>query len=144
MPLTIFVAHHMFKERSLKTTYIKITAAILAIAVIAGCAEGTVVVTGERRAAISAEKVQLYAVAPQIPYQIIALVNASSGNGWTDQQSIDYAIDELKNQAAAVGANGVILGQPGSKTGGFVMIGDVAVPYDEKTVSGIAIYISEN
>lgn len=116
-------------------------AAILVIAAITGCADGTTVITGERRAAISAEEVQLYSAAPQSKYQVIALVNASSGNGWTDQQSIDYAVEELKNQAAAVGANGVILGQPGSQTGGFVMSGNVAIPYDEQTVSGTAIYI---
>jgi hypothetical protein len=116
-------------------------AAILAIAAITGCADGTTVITGERRAAISAEEVQLYSAAPQSQYQVIALVNASSGNGWTDQQSIDYAVEELKNQAGAVGANGVILGQPGSQTGGFVMSGNIAIPYDEQTVSGTAIYI---
>ncbi len=126
----------------MKTTSIRNTAAILALLIIAGCAEGTAVVTGERRAAISPEQVQLYSVAPQAPYQVIALVNASSGNGWTDQQSLDYAVEELKNQAAAVGANGVVLGQPGSQTGGFVMAGNTAVPYDEKTVSGAAIYVS--
>ncbi|WP_375698586.1 hypothetical protein [Pseudophaeobacter sp. TrK17] len=115
--------------------------AMLAITGVVGCAEGTTVVTGERRAAISAGEVQLFSAAPKTPYQTIALVNAKSGNGWTSQQSIDYAVDELKNQAAAVGANGVILGQPGSQLGGFVMSGSVAIPYDEQTVSGIAIYI---
>ena len=70
------------------------------------------------------------------------MVNASSANGWTDQQSVDYAVDELKKQAAAVGANGIIMGQPGSQVGGFVMSGNIAVPYDEQTVSGRAIYVS--
>lgn len=116
--------------------------AILSVAVISGCAEGTAVVTGQKRAAISSEQVQLYSEAPKVPYEVIALVNANSGNGWTDQQSIDYAVEELKNQAAAVGANGVILGQPGSQTGGFIMSGNVAIPYDEQTVSGSAIFVS--
>jgi len=84
----------------------------------------------------------MYVEPPETPYEVIGLVNASSGNGWTDQQSIDYAVDELRNQAAAVGANGVILGQPGSKVGGFVMSGNIAIPYDEQTVSGSAIYVS--
>jgi uncharacterized protein YbjQ (UPF0145 family) len=86
--------------------------------------------------------VQLYVEPPKSSYEVIALVNASSASGWTDQQSIDYAIDELKSQAAALGANGVILGQPGSKVGGFVMIEEMAIPYDEQTVSGRAIYVS--
>lgn len=126
----------------MKTASIKNIVAVLAIAAISGCAEGTSVVTGQTRSAISPEQVQLYTVAPQTPYEVIALVNASSGNGWTDQQSVDYAITELKNQAAAVGANGVILGQPGSQTGGFIMSENIAIPYSEKTVSGSAIYVS--
>lgn len=126
----------------MKSTSIVNMVAVLAIAALAGCAEGTSVITGQARSAISPELVQLYSEAPQMPYEVIALVNASSGNGWTNQQSVDYAIEELKNQAAAVGANGVILGQPGSQTGGFIMSGSVAIPYDEQTVSGSAIYVS--
>jgi hypothetical protein len=122
-------------------TSLKTAVAIFALAALMGCAEGTTVVTGVARAAISVEQVQLYTQPPEGSYQVIALVNASSGNGWTDQQSIDYAIEELKNQAAAVGANGVVLGQPSSKTGGFIMIDYALIPYDEQTVSGTAIHV---
>jgi hypothetical protein len=121
---------------------IRAMATVLAFAVISGCAEGTTVVTGQKRAAISAEKVQLYTEAPKATYEVIALVNASSANGWTNQQSVDYAVEELKNQAAAVGANGVILGQPDAQFGGFVMSGNFAIPYEQQTVSGSAIFVS--
>ena len=128
----------------MKPVSIRNVVAVLAVAAIAGCtnAEGTSVVTGQQRSAISPEQVQLYSEAPQVPYEVIGLVNASSANGWTDQQSVDYAVQELKNQAAAVGANGVILRQPGSQTGGFIMIDNIAYPYDEKTASGSAIFVS--
>lgn len=116
----------------------------LIVAAISGCAEGTTVVTGNQRPAISPAQVQMYSAPPQAPYEAIALVRASSGNGWTDQQSVDYAVEELKKQAAAVGANGVILGGQGSQTGGFVMSGNVAIPYDEQTVSGSAIFVSDS
>ena len=125
----------------MQISWINKAVAVLAIAAISGCAEGTTVVTGNKRPAISPEQVQLYASAPNQRYEVIALVTASSGNGWTDQQSVDYAVQELKNQAAAVGANGVILGQQGSRTGGFVMSGNIAIPYDEQSVSGSAIYV---
>lgn len=123
---------------------IRTMAALLVCLAISGCtdAEGTSVVTGQKRPAISPEQVQLYSEAPQVPYETIALVNARSASGWTDQGSINYAIAELKNQAAAVGANGVILGQPSTQTGGFVMIDGIAYPYDQKTVAGKAIYVS--
>jgi hypothetical protein len=39
----------------------------------------------------------------------IAIVKASSDSGWTQQDSLDYAVDELKKQAAKVGANAVVL-----------------------------------
>lgn len=121
---------------------IKNALGMLIVLAIAGCAEGTAVVVGQQRSAISPTQVQLYVEPPASPYEVVALVNASSGDGWTDQQSIDYAVIELKNQAAAVGANGVLLGQPGRQTGGFVMSGNIAIPYDEQTVSGSAIYVS--
>lgn len=116
--------------------------AILAIAVVCACAEGTVVVTGERRPPSNPEQVEMFTKAPNAAYEVIALVNASSASGWTDQQAVEYAIAELKRQAAAVGANGVILNQPSSRLGGFVMSGNIAIPYDEQTVSGSAIYLS--
>lgn len=122
----------------------KINKILVALAILAmsGCAEGTTVVTGNQRPAINPSQVQMYSAPPQAPYEVIAIVRASSGNGWSDQQSVDYAVEELKNQAAAVGANGVIFGAQGSQTGGFVMSGNIAIPYDEQTVSGSAIFVS--
>lgn len=126
----------------MKISAVRNFSAILLAAAIAGCAEGTTVVTGQKRPAISPQQVQLYSEEPQTSYEVIALVKAGSGNGWTDQQSVDYAIEELKKQAAAVGANGVILGQQGSQVGGYVMSANIAVPYDEQTISGNAIFVS--
>ena len=95
---------------------IKSAIGVLVFLAIAGCAEGTAVITGQQRPAISPTQVQLYVEPPETPYEVIALVNASSGNGWTDQQSIDYAVDELKNQAAAVGANGSFWVSPAQRS----------------------------
>lgn len=120
------------------------TAAVLtSLAIVAACstAEGTSVVTGQARPAISPDEVQLYSSAPKKPFESIAIVKANSASGWSDQQSMDYAVAELKEQAASVGANGVVINSSGSQTGGFVMIDNVAYPYDEQTVAGTAIYI---
>ncbi len=127
----------------MKLSSIKNAVIALAVAAVAGCtyAEGTSVVTGDRRPATNPAQIQLYSSAPQSKYEVIAIVKANSASGWTDQQSMDYAVSEIKNQAASVGANGLILGQTGSQTGGFVMIDNVAYPYDEQTVSGTAIYV---
>lgn len=83
----------------------------------------------------------MFATPPEENYEVIGFVNASSANGWNDQQSTDFAVSELKNQVAAVGANGIIIGKPSSRVGGIVMSGNVPIPYDEQTVSGTAIYI---
>ena len=52
---------------------------------------------------------------------------------WTEQGSIDYAVEELKKQAAAIGANGVLLTVVAETGGGR----DSA-----QTVSGEAIYVN--
>jgi len=70
-------------------------------------------------------------------FELIGLVNASSDAGMTEQGSLDYAVAELKKQAAKLGANGVLLVSSGESTTG--MVGGVAVI--AKTVQGKAIFI---
>lgn len=70
-------------------------------------------------------------------FEVIGLVSASSDAGMTEQGSLDYAIEELKKQAAKLGANGVLLVSSGESTTGFV--GNVAVI--AKTVQGKAIFV---
>nr|BAX56744.1 hypothetical protein [Vibrio parahaemolyticus] len=75
------------------------------------------------------------------------MVNASSDAGLTEQDSIDYAVEELKKQAAKLGANGVLLGTTGSNNS--VMLGgqgtdyQYLIPISEQTVSGQAIYVEK-
>lgn len=102
--------------------------------ILAACASGSVVVTGTKRPPISPSEVQLYSRAPAT-YEVIGIVKASSEMGWTEQGSMDYAVEELKKQAAAIGANGVIVTTVGDK--GSLSYGDIS-----QTVSGEAIYVS--
>ena len=102
--------------------------------VLAACASGSVVITGSKRPPISPSEVQLYSRAPAT-YEVIGIVKASSEMGWTEQGSMDYAVEELKKQAAAIGANGVIVTTVGDK--GSLSYGDIS-----QTVSGEAIYVS--
>lgn len=111
-----------------------------------GCASGSSILVGEAREPIDPATVSLY-VEPPETFEIIALVNASSDAGLTKQNSIDYAIKELKNQAAKLGANGVLLGATG--TNNSVMLGgqgtdyQYLIPVSEQTVSGQAIYVEQ-
>jgi len=81
-------------------------------------------------------------------YEVIGIVKASSDSGWTAQQEMDYAIAELKKQAAKLGANGVILlssGEKSSEAAGFT--GSSGMMYfssvEKASTSGKAIYVIE-
>ncbi|MGF1889021.1 hypothetical protein L4D13_23200 [Photobacterium profundum] len=108
-----------------------------------GCASGSSILVGEARAPLEPEDVRLYLEAPD-SYERIALVNAASDAGLTKQSSTDYAIEELKKQAAKHGANGVLLEVTGSNNS--VMLGgqgtdyQYLIPISEQSVSGIAIF----
>lgn len=107
------------------TLFFSILFCILAI----GCASGTALVTGTKRDAINSDEVIIY---PELPenYEIIGIVSASSDWGWTQQDCLNYAIQELKKQAAKIGANGIVI-ENTKKT-----------IFDEQNVSGKAIFVN--
>lgn len=119
--------------------------ALLTLSLMA-CASGSAIVTGAKRAPLEPSQVKLYLEPPE-KYEVIALVNASSDAGWTEQDSVDYALRELKNQAAKLGANGVLLEATGESTttvvGGYGTGYIYGIPVTSKTVTGKAIYVSE-
>lgn len=110
------------------------------------CASGSVILTGTKRPPIEPSLVKLYSEAPA-EYEVIGIVSASSDSGWTEQGSVDYAIKELKNQAAKLGANGVIIGAIGESTstaiGGQGTNYIYTIPVISKNVTGKAIYVSK-
>lgn len=112
--------------------------------ILAGCASGSVIVVGAKRDPVSVDQVRLYLDPPK-EFEVIGLVMASSDAGWTEQGSMDYAVDELKQQAAMIGANGVLLVSTGEKTttavGGSGPGYFYGIPVTAKTVQGKAIYV---
>ena len=80
-------------------------------------------------------------------YDAIGLVEASSDSGFTNQGSQNYAVAELKKQAAKIGANGVLLATTGTETStnvhgyGSGMIWSSSS--DAKVVKGTAIFVNE-
>lgn len=107
------------------------------------CASGTVLVTGTQRPATNADEVVVYTEAPE-KYEVIGIVTASSDAGWTAQGSLDYAIAELKKQAAKIGANGVIVESVGTSNSGGVISYGVYIPVTAKNVSGKAIFVESD
>lgn len=83
-------------------------AVVLISVILSSCASGSALVTGRQREAVSADEVRIYAEMPQ-DCEVIGIVSASSDAGWTIQGCADYAVAELKEQAAKIGANAVVI-----------------------------------
>ena len=126
-------------------------AAILLVA--AGCASTSKVMLGRARAPIDPALVQIYST-PPAGSQEIAQLESASAVGFGTQGQTDAAVARLKREAAALGANGVVLmgvgssGSPvgmsvgagtfGSHVGGGVGIG---IPTTQKRAAGGAIWV---
>lgn len=117
---------------------------LLALLALGGCASGSVIVTGTKRDPLPSERVVILLESPP-DFETIGLVSASSDSGFTEQGSVDYAINKLKKLAGKLGANGVLLTSTGERTtaavGGSGSGYFYAVTGSAKTVQGKAIYV---
>jgi hypothetical protein len=86
-------------------------------ALMVGCATGTHILTGQARSPIEPEQVTLYQTLPA-KFEVVGIVNATCPGH--SQRNMDDAVEELKKQAAKIGANGIILGavNPGGQSVG--------------------------
>ena len=84
-------------------------------------------------------------VDPPAEYDVIGIVSASSDAGWTEQGDVNYAIAELKRQAAKLGANGVLITATGDRATALLVPQAngtvVSVPASAKTIQGRAIFV---
>ncbi len=118
---------------------------IFLAAALVGCASGSALVTGTVRPPI--EDFTTVAILTEMPEgaEQIAIVKASSDSGWNQQQSLDYAVEELKKQAAKVGANAVVITDRGTSTqvvGVPTYGGGTTISSSEtEIVEGIAVYV---
>jgi hypothetical protein len=124
----------------------------------AACATDTVVITGRARPAISPGDVKIYSRSPAV-FEEIAILNASKNSAFTTggQKTVDKVIAGLKEQAAKVGANGIVLqgfsdiqtGSVGSGVGSSSVSSNSAVGVGvggslgiyKKTGHGVAIFV---
>ena len=130
------------------------TVAVLVAVPMAGCA-GSHVITGQVRAPIDVGQVTVY-TSPPLKFEEIAIIDASSQMSMaiTEQGNIDVVISRLKEKAAALGANGVLLqgtgststGGIGTSIGGFggnVGFGTgLSTAINNKIGHGLAIYVA--
>jgi hypothetical protein len=87
-----------------------------------GCAASSHRLIGAPRPAISPERVQLYLETPARPYLEIAVLGASSRRSWafSYEGKAEVVIRRLKEEAAKVGANGVLLKGISEESGGAI------------------------
>ena len=83
---------------------------VFIFAMVSACAPSSHVLVGTARAPISVADVKIYSHAPPA-FEEIAILNASSKSVFHPggQRAIDKVIARLKEQAAKLGANGIIL-----------------------------------
>jgi hypothetical protein len=136
---------------------LRLSVAILAGFLLASCGTN-VTMLGPARPAISPAAVRIYQVPPR-HFEQIAIINSSAGTTWIfpNHDSLNDAFVDLRNEAAALGANGVLLqavydqpvgalsvggggfgyGHSGFYGGG----GSVGGPLINRRVQAIAIYV---
>ncbi|PYL78974.1 MAG: hypothetical protein DMF27_02185 [Verrucomicrobia bacterium] len=132
-------------------------AAILLASFISGCATHVTMI-GPARPPISPAAVRIYENPPR-HYQQIAIINSSVGTTWLfpDRGSLDEAIADLRREAAALGANGVLLQAVYDRPVGGLSVGvggfgygrhnfyggggSVGGPLINRRVQAIAIYV---
>jgi hypothetical protein len=93
-----------------KATAIALTI-LIATSLSSGCTltRGSSVLVGTKRAPIEASAVKLY-LQPPTRYEQVAILSADARNAFASQQNLtDNTIERLKNEAAALGANGILL-----------------------------------
>lgn len=124
--------------------FIKKLSSALLFTFITGCTivDGSSIVTGTKRASISVEQVQIYRVAPK-QYEEVAIISASAGHDFKSNSAlIESTILRLKQEAAKLGANGVLLSEINERDvpKSTMNIGSVQANHS----NGASIYVSTN
>jgi hypothetical protein len=120
------------------------------------------VMIGKARPPISPDMVQVYMQPPQAHYEQIARLDTSSQGSFsfTAQSKTDAVIKRLKEEAAKLGANGVLLEGIGDRSSGSIGTGGGSESYSRsgsvgggigisaglshKVGGGLAIYVEPN
>lgn len=127
--------------------------------VLSGCASSSVVV-GNVRTPLSPSQVKIYLHPPK-KYEEVALLESSSKGALAigAQAKTNIVIDRLKEEAAKLGANGVLLGETGEQYAGsannasgtatkagdytYARANGISNSIFHKTGKGVAIFVTE-
>src|SRR5205809_2460246 len=117
--------------------FLRICAAALAAAcLICGCATRPIIV-GQVRPPINPEAVRVYRAPPR-QFERIAIIDSPAGTSWIfpDRPSMDLGISRLREQAAALGANGILLQRVYDVSAGGFAIGGGGFGYSGHSFYG--------
>jgi uncharacterized protein YbjQ (UPF0145 family) len=138
----------------------RLTAAIASALLLVACATSSHVLVGTPRTPISPDQVKVY-LQPPPKFEQIATIDATSRGSLTitSQQNMDKAIARLKQEAARLGANGILLqgvedqqsGAIGTGIGNSSFNGNTAIGTSvggsfgiyNKAAKGLAIYVPQ-
>ena len=136
----------------MKNVLLAITSGLLMLAV-SGCTtiDSSHIITGTTHTATKPEQVKLYSDAPATPFEVIGIVSISANNDWVNgQELLDDAITALKQEAAKLGANGILIqgvNAHKSTNGGIIANDDDKLGWlfsnnsYEKNIQAKAIYV---
>jgi hypothetical protein len=112
----------------------------LIVLALSACATDSVIVTGSPRPAISPADVKIYSQAPPV-FQEIAILNASKSVAFSTggQKTVDKVIEGLKEQAAKVGANGIVLEGFSDRQTGALGGGTGSTSYSSNSAVGVGV-----
>jgi hypothetical protein len=140
------------RHRSLAMTR-RLILALAGLALLGGCASTDKLMLGEARAPIDPSEVRIYRVPP--PGAIdIAEIDASSAIGFGTKGQDAAVMDRLRAEAAALGANGLlILGRGSSRSPVGMSVGGasygrrsavgvgIGIPTTQKQATAVAMYV---
>jgi len=111
-------------------------ATLAAASLICGCATPPIIV-GQPRPPISPEAVRVYQ-APPLHFERIAIIDSPAGTSWIfpDRPSMELGISRLRQQAAALGANGILLQRVYDVSAGGLTIGGGGFGYSGHSFYG--------
>ena len=125
------------------------------VLLLAGCAGTSTVMMGPARAPVDPADVRIYRTPPPDSVEI-AQLESTSGIGFGTRGQTDAVIARLKREAAALGANGIILlGTGASRSPVGMSVGaasygrhsaggiGIGIPTTQKHAAGVAIYVPE-
>ena len=127
---------------------------IIILTVLSACSTSSRQIVGVKRTPLSSSDVQIYRLKPA-EYEQIAFIQASSKNSlaFSDEAMQQVIIQRLKKEAAALGANGIILNQTEEQITGSIGSGTgmsgrnvgigigLSFPITNQLTHAVAIYV---